>query len=295
MRILILGAGGMLGHKLYQALRSEGDVEVFAAARKDYSTYARFGLFDPERFVTDVDAANPDALVRALGGVHADVMVNCIGIVKQAAASRDPVASLTVNALLPHRLAAICRAIGARLIHISTDCVFSGRKGGYTETDFPDADDLYGRTKLLGEVIGPGCLTVRTSLIGRELYRQTGLLEWFLANRGKRVQGYTNAIFSGFTTLALAELLSWIIRDHAGLWGLYHVASEPISKYTLLCKIRELLGLSTVIEPETEYRCDRSLDASPFRAAVGVGAPTWDAMVEALAADPTPYELWRRA
>jgi dTDP-4-dehydrorhamnose reductase len=214
--------------------------------------------------------------------------------VKQVAAATDPVASLTVNALFPHRVAAACQATGARLIQISTDCVFSGRKGGYTEADTPDAEDLYGRSKLLGEVSGPRCLTLRTSIIGRELSRESGLLEWFMAKQRGRVRGYTNAIFSGFTTQALGEILAWVIGDQQTLAGLYHVASEPISKYSLLTKISKAFGLEVEIEPYAEYRCDRSLDASRFRTATGWQPPSWDAMIEGLAADPTPYDQWRR-
>jgi len=292
MRVLILGATGMLGHKVWQVLRERHDVH--AAARGDWTAWARYGLFEADRFHGGLEAGNPDSLLQILGAIRPDVVVNCVGIVKQVAAATDPLASFTVNALFPHRVAAACQVADARLIHISTDCVFSGGKGGYTEADVPDAEDLYGRSKLLGEVSGPGCLTLRTSIIGRELSRQSGLLEWFLANRRGKVQGYTNAVFSGFTTQALGGLLAWVIEDQPALAGLYHVASEPISKYVLLKKIAKALGLDTVIEPYAEYRCDRSLDASRFQTATGWTPPSWDAMIEALAADPTPYDQWRQ-
>lgn len=293
MRILILGASGMLGHKVWQVLRSR--YEVHAAARAEWRGLARFGLFEADRFHGGLEAGNPDSLLQLLGAVRPEVVVNCVGIVKQAAAATDPVASLTVNALFPHRLAAACQATGAPLIQISTDCVFSGRKGGYTEADVPDAEDLYGRSKLLGEVITGRALTLRTSLIGRELSRQSGLLEWFLANRHGRLRGYTNAIFSGFTTQALAEILAWVIEDQPTLAGLYHVASEPISKYSLLTKISRAFGFEAEIEAYAGYHCDRSLDASRFRTATGWQPPSWDEMIEVLAADPTPYDRWRQA
>jgi dTDP-4-dehydrorhamnose reductase len=180
------------------------------------------------------------------------------------------------------------------MVQISTDCVFSGNKGGYTEADTPDPEDLYGRSKLLGEVAGPECLTVRTSMIGRELTRQSGLLEWILSNGNGRVRGYTNAIFSGFTTRALGEVLARIIQERPDLTGLYHVASEPISKYTLLKKIASAFALRTEIEPYAEFRCDRSLDGTRFRLAMDWQPPTWDAMIAGLVSDPTPYDKWRR-
>lgn len=293
MRVLILGASGMLGHKVWQVLRDRH--EVHAAAREGWATWERFGLFAADQFHGGLEAGNPDSLLQILGAVRPEVIVNCVGIVKQVAAATDPVASLTVNALFPQRVAAACRATSARLIQISTDCVFSGRKGGYTEADVPDAEDLYGRSKLLGEVTGAGALTLRTSFIGRELSRQSGLLEWFLANRKERVRGYTNAIFSGFTTQILGEILAWVIGQQPTLAGLYHVASEPISKCSLLTKISKAFGFETEIEPYAEYRCDRTLDASRFRIATGWQPPCWDAMIEKLADDPTPYDQWRQA
>src|SRR5207253_2340396 len=152
----------------------------------------------------------------------------------------DPVVCLSINSLFPHRLARLCHAAKARLIHVSTDCVFSGRKGNYTEADQPDAEDLYGRSKLLGEVQGPGCLTLRTSIIGRELDTRQGLVEWFLSNQGRKVKGYRRAIFSGLTTDALSELIGRIILNHPDLEGLWHVASAPINKFELISLVRDV-------------------------------------------------------
>jgi dTDP-4-dehydrorhamnose reductase len=188
MRLLILGGAGMLGHKLWQVCRSRFDTWVTLRGLR--SAYVPLGLFEPERVVAGVDAFNFDTLVSAMAQVRPEVVVNCIGIIKQVASASDPIASLTINALLPHRLAVLARSSGARLIHISTDCVFAGRKGGYTEADHSDAEDLYGRTKFLGEVTGPGALTLRTSIIGRELATTSGLVEWFLSQPGGRVQGH---------------------------------------------------------------------------------------------------------
>jgi dTDP-4-dehydrorhamnose reductase len=292
MRVLILGGTGMLGHKLWQVLRDRHEVHV--AARLGWSTWDRLGLYEADRFHGGLEAADPDTLLRIMGRVRPEVVVNCVGIVKQVAAAKDPLESITVNALFPHRVARACQAAGARLIQISTDCVFSGRKGGYTEGDVPDAEDLYGRSKLLGEVTGPGCLTVRTSMIGRELTRQSGLLEWFLSQRQEQVPGYTNAIFSGFTTPALGEILARIIQERPDLTGLYHVASEPISKYALLKKLAATFASKTEVEPSAEFRCDRSLDGTRFRLAMDWQPPSWDEMIKGVASDPTPYDQWRR-
>ena len=211
-----------------------------------------------------------------------EAVVNAVGIIKQRRDADEAILSIEVNALLPHRLALLCRRAGARLIQLSTDCVFSGERGRYREDDLSDARDLYGLSKRLGEVTGPGCLTLRTSIIGPELSRKTGLLEWFLAQRGT-VNGYTRAIFSGFTTLEMARILERLLESPPALEGLYHVASRPISKFDLLVAIRDALGLKTGIAPYSDFRCDRSLDGSRFAAASGYVAPTWPQMAAELA------------
>jgi dTDP-4-dehydrorhamnose reductase len=177
---------------------------------------------------------------------------------------------------------------------MSTDCVFSGRKGNYTEDDIPDAEDLYGRTKLLGEVNRPGCLTIRTSIFGRDFLKQSALLEWFLSNRGGQVRGYKNAIYSGFPTQVLARIMADIIEYYPELSGLYHIASQPISKYELLVKIRDAMNLDIAIEPYDDPPCNRSLSAARFVGATGYRIPEWDEMIAELATDPTPYDEWRQ-
>jgi len=291
MRVLILGGSGMLGHKLWQVCNDRFDTWV--TVRASYRAYAKYNLFGPQRLLGGVDAFNFDTVVRALASAQPDVVINCIGIVKQVAAAKDPFISLTLNSLFPHKLANLCRAAGARLIHISTDCVFSGSKGMYTEDDVSDAEDLYGRTKFLGEVSAPGCLTLRTSIIGRELQTTNGLIEWFLSNRGGKVRGYTQAIYSGFTTLAISDIIANVIEHHSDLSGIYHVSSESINKYNLLCLLRDAYQMQVEIEPYPEVCIDRSLDSSRFRAATNFTPPTWDAMIQAIAEDSTPYDKWR--
>jgi dTDP-4-dehydrorhamnose reductase len=292
MRVLILGAGGMLGHKLVQVFGER--FETWATVRAAATAYAGYRLLPAERLVGGVEAADGDGLVRAFAAARPELVVNAVGIVKQLAEARDPIASLTVNALLPHRLGRLCDAAGARLIHLSTDCVFSGRRGGYVESDQPDAEDLYGRSKLLGEVGAPH-LTVRTSIVGRELASRHGLLEWFLSNRGGQVRGYRRAVFSGFPTLALAELLADVAERHRDLAGLRHVSAAPIDKDALLRLWRDAYDLPVEIEPFDGVEEDRSLDSTRFRSETGYDPPPWPALVAAMASDPTPYDEWRRA
>lgn len=292
MKVLILGGSGMLGHKLLQVHGRRSD--VWAAARARGGLLRRLGLVGSDRLVEGVEAGDLDSVARALAVARPDVVVNAVGIVKQKPEAADAPASLTVNAMFPHRLARLCALAGARLVHISTDCVFSGRKGNYTEDDTPDAADLYGRSKLLGELSGPGRLTIRTSIIGRELAGSAGLLEWFLGQRGKTVRGYAKAVFSGLTTLALAETLETVIEDHPDLSGLYHVASDPITKLDLLVALRDAYRADVRIEPASDVVIDRSLDGRRFRAATGLAVPSWPDMIRALLADPTPYDEWRQ-
>lgn len=292
MRVLILGGSGMLGHKLWQTLRERFDTHVTFRGRP--AAYARYGIFDAERAVGGVSAQDFDSVVRAFARVRPAAVVNCVGIVKQDAAAKDPLTSIAVNALFPHRLAALCQAGGARLIHLSTDCVFSGRAGNYSEADAQDAGDLYGRTKLLGEVAGEGCLTLRTSMIGRELAGAHGLVEWFLAQRGGRVRGFRRAVFSGFTTGALSGIISGVIADQPNLSGVWHVAAAPINKFDLLTLVKQTYGLEVEIEPDEAFVCDRSLDGGRFREATGFRPAPWPEMIERMRRDETPYEDIRR-
>jgi dTDP-4-dehydrorhamnose reductase len=292
MRILILGGNGMLGHKIWQVLKERYDTWI--TVRKGHRVYAEYGLFDPNRIFGDVFVEDIDSVSRAIATVRPDVVINAIGIIKQVPAASDIISSLTVNSLFPHRVATLCQISGTRFIHISTDCVFSGRKGErYLESDIPDADDLYGRSKLLGEVHVNGNLTLRTSLIGRELETTNGLLEWFLNNRGGRVQGYTNSIFSGLPTIVLAQIIAEVIEKHADLSGVHHVSSEPISKYDLLGLIRDAYHIPIEIEPLPDIRIDRSLDASNFNAVTGFAPVSWHKMLDVMTDDPTQYEKWR--
>jgi dTDP-4-dehydrorhamnose reductase len=285
----------MLGHKLWQIARGKPDTQLdtWATVRTVTPALEALGVVD-DRTVTGVDVNRFETLDAALDRARPDVVVNCVGVVKQLAAAKDPIPSISINALYPHLLARAARDRGARVIHISTDCVFDGVAGGYRETDPSNATDLYGRTKAMGEPTAPGALTVRTSIIGRELSGTSGLVEWFLSRRGGTVDGYRRAIFSGFTTAALAAILLRVIAEQPGLEGLYHVSAPAIDKLALIGRLNAAFGAGVTIAPRDEPRIDRSLDSSRFQAATGIVPPGWDAMIAELAADPTPYEAIRR-
>jgi dTDP-4-dehydrorhamnose reductase len=286
VRVLVLGVAGMLGHKVAQVFSERHD--VWGTVREAAVPCRLPEPIRCDRVLGGVDAAVFDSVVAACAAVRPDVVVNCIGIVKQVAEAKDPILSIKVNALFPHRLAALCRSGGARLLHVSTDCVFAGDRGAYTEASPADAGDLYGRTKLLGEVGAPH-VTMRTSIIGRELTTSQGLVEWFLGQGGRTVRGYTKAVFSGLTTRALAEVMRAVVEDHPDVAGLYHVAAAPISKYDLLQRLRAAFGARVEIEPNEEVRIDRSLDAARFWLQTGIAVPSWDDMLRGLASDTTPY------
>lgn len=277
MRILVLGASGMLGNAVLRVLAQDMRHEVYGSARSAW-VKKYFPAELANKIIMGVDVENPDALAQLFAQIRPEVVVNCIGLIKQLAEAGDPLSALPINALLPHRLARLCELVHARLVHISTDCVFSGRKGGYLESDEADAQDLYGRSKLLGEVDYPHAITLRTSIIGHELNSAHGLICWFLAQR-KRIRGYTHAFFSGLPTFELANVIRDRVLPHADLHGLFHVASQPISKYELLQMANREYGRGLEIEPDDHLRIDRSLDGSRFREATGYVAPPWPQLI----------------
>ena len=282
MRILILGGDGMLGHQLFKHLKNSYDVRV--TLRQNLAVYKKFMLFSTENTYPGIDVRSSGKLAEVLTDFHPDAVVNAIGIVKQMPEANESIPSLEINALFPHRLALLCKDISARMIHLSTDCVFSGKKGNYKESDTSDADDLYGRTKFLGEVTEKHCLTLRTSMIGQELSRKKNLLEWFLA-QNENVYGYKKFVFSGFTTLELSRVIENMILNYPDASGIYHVSSDPISKFDLLSIIKEGLKFSIEIIPDESVACDRSLDSSRFRQEFNYNPPTWEEMVEELCKD----------
>ena len=279
MRILILGGDGMLGHQLLKFLAPRHEVKV--TLRQDLDAYSSYRLFDKDNAYTGVDVRSFERLVEVVADFRPEAIINAVGIVKQRPTAKESIPSLEINSLLPHRLSVLCKGIGARLIHLSTDCIFSGKKGNYQENDPADAVDLYGKTKFLGETQDSHCLTLRTSIIGRELSRNKSLLEWFLAQSGT-IKGFTKAIYTGFTTLEMSRIIENMLVNHPEASGVYQVSSEPISKYDLLLLFREKLGHKVEIIPDDKFYCDRSLDSSRFRKEFGYTPPTWETMIEEL-------------
>jgi dTDP-4-dehydrorhamnose reductase len=290
-KVLVFGATGMLGHKVYQVLTKSFD--VVGTIRTGYKTISRYGFMEPTILVPRFEATDFNAVRQVIDSIRPDVVVNCIGVTNKLVDKVGAETTTKVNAELPHEIYRLCQPKGIRLIHISTDCVFSGRKGNYTEEDPSDAEDLYGKTKYLGEVKGEGALTLRTSIIGRELNTTNGLLEWLISNKGGKVNGWANAIFSGFPTLHLSQIIADIIENHPDLSGLYNVSSEPINKYTLLVLISQTFGLDIEITPLDEPREDRSLDSTKFRKATGFTPLPWQQLIQELAEDSAPYSKWR--
>lgn len=277
-KLLVLGATGMLGNAMLRVFAASPGYSAEGSARS--SAGVRL-LPEPLRagVHTGVDVENVDALAGLLGRVRPQVVVNCIGLVKQLAEADDPLAALPVNALLPHRLSRLCALVGARLVHVSTDCVFAGTRGMYTEADAPDAQDLYGRSKLLGEVTDDAhAVTLRTSIIGHELASAHGLVGWFLAQKGP-VRGYAKAVFSGFPTVELATIVRDHVLPHRALSGLYQVSAAPIDKLTLLRLVAAQYGRDTPITPDERVVIDRSLDSTRFREATGYQPPAWPELV----------------
>ncbi len=245
MRILVLGSTGMLGHKMVERLRPRFE-SVLGVSRPAF------------------DATDSSSVEKVVKFFRPDVVLNCVGVIKQR--EQDPRLLEAVNAKLPHDLQAMC----PYLVHFSSDCVFSGKRGEYTEADLPDPVDLYGETKLAGEVIANNALTIRTSIVGRERNNFKGLLEWFLRQKGD-VPGYKSAIFTGVTTNWLADIVGDLLQKELRLSGLYHVASEPISKLDLLDLFKKTYNKTDVnVIPVESEKCDRSLVERKFRKATKV-------------------------
>ncbi len=277
-RLLVLGASGMLGNAVLRLFAQDPAFEVFGSVRGAAVIKTLQAKAPAAQFVAGVDVESLDSLTRLFAQVQPDLVINCIGVVKQLAEADDPLTAIPINALLPHRLARLAQVAGARLIHVSTDCVFSGKKGGYLESDASDAYDLYGRSKLMGEVDYDNAITLRTSIIGHELASAHGLVGWFLAQQGP-VRGFTKAIFSGLPTVELARVMKEHVVPHPELRGTWHVSTAPIDKYTLLTLVAAEYGRSNEIAPDDKLVIDRSLDSGRFRAATGYAPPDWPELV----------------
>jgi dTDP-4-dehydrorhamnose reductase len=278
LKILILGAGGMLGSAVFRYFSESPGFDATGTLRSA-KALTHFSEIQRKNLLVNVDVENFDSLSLSFATVKPDVVINCIGLVKQLASADDPLQALPINAMLPHRLARLAEVAGARLIHISTDCVFSGSRGGYSETDFSDANDLYGRSKFLGEVVDSvHAITLRTSIIGHELEGSHGLVNWFLSQE-KPIKGFTKAIFSGVPTVELARVIRDFVLPNSQLHGLYHVASTPISKHDLLNLVAASYAKNIEITPDSQLVIDRSLNGTKFREATGYICPEWAELI----------------
>lgn len=273
----------MLGHQLWRELSPRN--EVWATVRRSFPPGIPFPSHQRDRMIVGIDAAVPGAVEKLVTELRPQVVLNCVGIVKQLPDAARAIPALTINSLLPHRLAEVCSACSSRLVLFSTDCVFSGRRGAYTELDEPDPIDLYGRSKLLGEIADqPHVLTLRTSIIGRELEGAHGLLDWFLSAPTQIVHGYRRAIFSGLTTIELSRVVDRVLSHEPAMTGLWHVAGDPIDKCSLLTLVKKAFGVATEIQPDDAIQCNRSLRADRFNSALGYAPPAWANMIAEVAA-----------
>ena len=278
-KILILGVTGMLGHTLFRELTKNPEFDVWGTSRINHGLEKWFLPELLKKIRVNVLADNFDTVIRALASIQPDIVINCIGIIKQIPEASDPLYAITVNAQLPHRISLVCKTARARLIHISSDCVFSGNRGDYTEADQSDAEDLYGRTKYLGEVYYPHCVTLRTSIIGPELKGKYGLIEWFLSQKGE-INGYDRVIYTGFPTNELANIISDYVIPNDKLTGLYHVSSEKISKYELLKIVAKEYEKEITIHKDVKTFSDRSLVSERFQTETGYRPPDWSTLIE---------------
>jgi dTDP-4-dehydrorhamnose reductase len=279
-RVLVLGATGMLGNAVLRLFAQSPGYLVFGSVRSSAALRLLPSDLHPS-VIVGVDVENVDSLTHLFAVVHPDVVINCVGLVKQLAEADDPLAAIPINALLPHRLARLCEVAGARLVHIGTDCVFPGTKGMYTETDTADAKDLYGRSKYLGEVDYPHAITLRTSIIGHELCGGRSLLGWFLAQTGN-VKGFKRAIFSGLPTVEIARVIRDHVIPHPELHGVYHVSAEPINKFDLLTLVAQIYRKTIDISADDQLVIDRSLDSTRFRQATGFAPKVWPELIQSM-------------
>jgi dTDP-4-dehydrorhamnose reductase len=289
MKVCVLGAGGLLGHMLIRVLGET--IDVYGTTRELRSISSPLARFLPQdKWIDNVDASKFDSINKVFGTTNFDTVINCIGLIKQRNAQTTEYEMMLINAEFPHRLAQVANQQGAQVIHISTDCVFSGEKGNYVESDKPDPVDTYGKSKLLGELNDAKNLTLRTSHIGRELTIRKSFIEWLLSQKGGDVEGYGHAIYSGLTSQELARLIRELLTANKGLTGMFHVSSQPISKLDIINKLNELLNLEINVTSDSKVQINRSLNSDKFRLATNLTVNNWDQMLFDFGKDQKNYE-----
>lgn len=278
-KVLILGVTGMLGHILYKMMfKQHGIYDIYGTTRNSNGLEDYFTTDEVKSICSGVDSDNFDTVIRAVASVQPNIIINCIGIIKQLPIAKDPLTAITINAQFPHRISLVAKSVNARLIHISTDCVFNGFKGNYTEDEPSNAEDLYGRTKFLGEVSYSHCVTLRTSIIGHELKTEFSLIDWFMSQKDE-INGFTKAIYSGFPTHEMVNIITNYVIPNENLSGLYHVSSDAISKYDLLKIMKDIYKKDIKINPYDDFVLDRSLDSLKFKSLTGYKSPEWRKML----------------
>lgn len=279
MRVLVLGISGMLGHTVFRVLSENTQLDVYGSLRNQELTK----MFDPKlhsKIIPFLDVLNQKLLSDTIIDLKPEVVINCIGVVKQYVDSKDPLVALPLNSMLPHQLLKFCTPINARVIHISTDCVFSGKKGNYVESDISDAEDLYGRSKYIGELNDfKNAITIRTSIIGHELSTHKSLIDWFLS-KNSSVKGFRRAIFSGLPTIELAYIIDKYVLPNKNLYGLYHVSAKPINKFELLSLVAKVYKKNIQIVADDELKIDRSLNSDRFTSETGYTVPDWSILIK---------------
>lgn len=293
MRLLVVGGTGMLGHKLLQILGRKYP-ETYATVRQDMSgpPFNRVPFLQTEKVLGGVDVWDIGSLRRVVQDLRPDYVLNCVGVIKQHKSSAAAIPCIRINSLLPHEIAEIALDCGSRVIHFSTDCVFDGKRGLYAEEDIPNATDLYGRSKAMGELFYENALTLRTSIIGRELQSHASLLDWFLSQAGGHTRGFTRAIYSGVTTNQIAHVLELIVEKFPTLSGLYQIVAEPISKHALLLLVKQKFGIDVDIEPYDGFCIDRSMRGGKFQSVTGYQSPSWPDLIQELANESHLYRSW---
>lgn len=283
MKVLVIGATGMLGYSLFSNLSEFPEYDVYGTVRS-LEDKERFFINHSSKIISNVDVSRQDELEAAIANVKPNIVINCIGLIKQQGISKQHVDAISINSLLPHSLAVICDRFDAKLIHFSTDCVFTGNKGDYLESDMPDAQDLYGKSKCLGEVNYGHHLTLRTSIIGHELSSNVSLIDWFLSQKDK-TKGFSKAIFSGLPTCVVAKILAEKIIPNKCLTGLYQLSVDPIDKYSLLKLVASIYDKKIDIEESEELVINRSLNSEPLRKSIDLTVPTWESLITDMHSD----------
>lgn len=283
MKILVVGISGMLGHKIFLELQKNRNLKVFGMLRNIHN-YKKAFAENTDGLIDGIHVENIENIDKHIGLIKPNYIINCIGVIKQNNAINKHLEVIKINSSFPHQLAALCTKHNSKLIHFSTDCVFSGNTGMYRESDMEDARDLYGRSKLIGEIDYDSHLTLRTSMIGHELKTKSSLLEWFLDQKGS-INGFSKAIFSGLPTITIARVLEKIITNHSNLEGVYHLAADPINKYDLLHLVKKIYSFDIQIKMEKNFLINRSLNSSRFFEDTKIVIPAWENLIKEMHQD----------